>query len=327
MYEKIVVVTRKTRLAELIARFNTKAQAKFYIEHAGGDFEDYQKEDDAYNRSLSQLRKSLDFGLKVQFVERIFLPSFLFSACDLIVAVGQDGLVANTAKYVGSQPIVGVNPDPERFDGILSPVKVPQARKCIESVLDDSAEIKQVTLAEVVMNDGQRLLAFNDLFIGARTHVSARYRLEFQGKSENQSSSGLIVSTGAGSTGWLSSVFNMVSSVNQFMGGQSTRPLKLSWGDCQLVFVVREPFVSKHSAAGIVAGILKEGQELIVESRMPCEGTIFSDGVEADFLSFNSGLEAHVRAADQKARLVLPFAHKESRQRSAAGAERRLAAR
>ena len=50
------------------------------------------------------------------------------------------------------------------------------------------------------LNDGQRLLAFNDFLIGHRTHVSARYRLTWHGRTETQSSSGILVSTGAGST-------------------------------------------------------------------------------------------------------------------------------
>ena len=51
MYEKLVIVTRRTRLEELIARFNTPGQARFYIEHSGGYFGDYEREHDAYRRS------------------------------------------------------------------------------------------------------------------------------------------------------------------------------------------------------------------------------------------------------------------------------------
>jgi hypothetical protein len=174
----------------------------------------------------------------------------------------------------------------------------------LQDVLEGGPAISKVTLAEAVLNDGQRLLAFNDLFIGARTHVSARYRLEFEGRAENQSSSGMIVSTGAGSTGWLSSVFNMVSSVSLFTGGNATQGVKLSWDSPELMFVVREPFVSKHSSAGIVAGLLHPGQELVLESRMPSEGTIFSDGVEADYLAFNAGSIARIRASERTASLV-----------------------
>lgn len=120
-FEKVVLVTRKTRLAELIERFNTRAQAKFYIEHAGGDFAEFEREDEAYQRSIDVVRRSIEIGLKIQVIDRELLPMFTFLPEDLVVALGQDGLVANTAKYVGRQPIVAVNPDPERFDGILLP--------------------------------------------------------------------------------------------------------------------------------------------------------------------------------------------------------------
>src|SRR3990172_8580356 len=180
MYEKIVTVTRRTRLQELIERFNSRGQAKFYIEHAGGDFSEYVREDDAYRRALDGLRRALDFGLQQQFLERGLVPTYLFSDRDLVVTVGQDGLVANTAKYVGGQPLVALNPDPERYDGILLPFRTEQARPAVARTLEGRARLREVTLAEAVLNDGQRLLAFNDLFIGARTHVSARYRLEWE---------------------------------------------------------------------------------------------------------------------------------------------------
>ena len=43
-FERLVVVTRRTRLEELVDRFNTRGQAKFYIEHAGGAFGEYENE-------------------------------------------------------------------------------------------------------------------------------------------------------------------------------------------------------------------------------------------------------------------------------------------
>ena len=303
-FEKIVVVTRKTRLAELIERFNSRGQAKFYLDHAGGDFTDYEREDGAYRRSLEVLRRSLDVGLKIHFMDRELVPTCIFAPTDLIVTIGQDGLVANAAKYVGEQPIVAVNPDPERFDGILLRFRPEGARGAVEGVLGGKAPVRKVTLGEAALDDGQRLLAFNDFFIGARTHVSARYRITFGERMEPQSSSGVLVSTGAGSTGWLSSVFNMAAGVGRFLGsGGMTRPA-FEWEDPRLVFVVREPYASRHSRAALVAGILEPGRELVLESLMPSGGVIFSDGVEADTLAFNSGARAVIRAAARKAHLV-----------------------
>jgi NAD kinase len=304
MYEKLVVITRKTRLEELVERFNSVRQAQFYIESAGGDFKDYVQEDAQYRHALEELRSTLALGVKVQVVERQFLPTFLFSGKDLIVTLGQDGLVANTAKYAGAQPIVAVNPDPGRFDGILLPFEVSKAREVIQKVLEKRDISRAVTLANVELNDGQKLLAFNELYIGVKSHVSARYRIRFGDKEEPQSSSGLIVATGAGSTGWLSSVFNMAFGVTRFAGGQAGKAFKLEWEDPRLLFVVREPFQSKHSRATLVAGWVEPGKDLMLESLTPRGGVIFSDGIENDFLEFNSGARAVIRAAKTRARLV-----------------------
>jgi len=304
-FEKIVLVTRKTRLAELVERFNTLAQTKFYIEHAGGNFQEYQLEDDAYRRSAEIVRRSLEAGLKFQEIDRALVPTFTFLPEDLVVTLGQDGLVANTAKYIGKQLLIAVNPDPERFDGILLPFLPDQSAHALAQVLNGKCRIRPVTLVEARMSDGQRLLAFNDLFLGAQTHVSARYRIRWAKSEEPQSSSGVLVSTGAGSTGWVSSVFNMASGLATLTGGHGVKPIRLDWEDRRLLFVVREPFVSRHSKASIVAGIVEQQQALELESLMPSGGVIFGDGVEADFLQFNSGSSVVVKAAAETAQLVV----------------------
>ena len=306
VFEKVILVTRKTRLDELIERFNTRAQAKFYIEHAGGDFSSYLAEHDAYQQSLEQVRRAIEVGLKIQVMDRSLVPTYVFSAGDAIVTLGQDGLVANTAKYVQGQPIVAVNPDPERFDGVLLPFQPAGARTVLERTVAGKARVRAVTLAQAKLKDGQRLLAFNDLFIGAATHISARYRIRHGDRRENHSSSGIIVSTGAGSTGWLSSMFNETSGILAFLGGAPVKPVRMAWEDEQLFFVVREPFVSRHSQAAIVAGRIPRDQPLALDSQMPAGGVIFSDGVEADHLDFNSGAVANIGIAPEKANLVVP---------------------
>ncbi len=247
----------------------------------------------------------MGLGLQVTFVDRKYLHNFDFRRCMVVVVVGRDGLVANSAKYVGDLPIVAVNPDPKRIDGVLLPFRVTQVRHAVQRALDRAAKVRRVTMAEVTLNDGQSLLAFNDFFLGCRTHVSARYTIRVDTRSEAQSSSGLIVSTGAGSTGWLSSMFNMAEGFVQWMGGQLQPRVQLSWEDPRLVWVVREPFRSKHSGADLVAGFVEQGEELTVESLMPADGVIFSDGVETDFLEFTSGTVASFTPSSRRATLVV----------------------
>jgi len=304
-YDKLVLVTRKTRLQQLIARFGSRGQAKFYLEHAGRDFTDYQREDDAYARATDQVRRALDGALRLQTIDRAIVPTFLFAPGDAVITLGQDGLVANVAKYAGERPIIAINPDPDRFDGVLLPFAPRQAAAAVEHLVAGRAALRATTLAEAQLADGQRLLAFNDLFVGARSHVSARYTLRARTAAETQSSSGVLIATGAGSTGWLSSMFNMAAGLAAFTGGAAGTPLRLGWEDPRLVYVVREPFASRHSQCSLVAGVIAPGETLELASLMPSGGVIFSDGVEADALAFDSGAVARIAVAAQRARLVV----------------------
>jgi hypothetical protein len=162
-------------------------------------------------------------------------------------------------------------------------------------------------MAQVALNDGQRLLAFNDFLVGQRTHVSARYRLSWHNQTERQSSSGVLISTGAGSTGWFSSTQCMAASVSRLLLADRAPKLPemhLAWNDPRLVFVVREPFRSRITGVRLTAGMIDAGEELRLESDMPDGGVIFSDGLEEDALAFNSGAVATIRAADRRTRLV-----------------------
>ncbi len=322
--EYAIIVKNRTRLEGLNAVFNNQSQAQFYIERQGGNFEDYEAEHEKFQDSLNSLQMQLSKTIKHKIVERVYLPSYIFSDKNLIIVIGQDGLVANTAKYSKGIPIVAVNPDINRYDGLLLPFNTTNFMEGVESVIANNYHSKNMRFAEAKLNDGQRLLAFNDLFIGASTHISARYKITFNKNIEEQSSSGLIVSTLAGSTGWMSSVFNMAYGItNEFDHNSKPNPSskskissfsKSSYGpvglafptikEDELLFAVREPFKSKRTQTGISAGIIRNQNTLTIESLMPAGGVIFSDGVESDFLKFNSGSIVTISIAEETAKIV-----------------------
>lgn len=305
---KIIIVKRKTRLDELIVRFNTIAQAKFYIEHLNTDFTDYQKEHDCYNSAVAQACESLSSLGRVQVIDRSFVPNFIFGNDDIIVVIGQDGLVANTMKYLDHQVLIGVNPDPMRWDGILLPFNVKDLTKIVPEVFENKRPIKEVSMAKAHLNDGQVLYAVNDLFIGQKTHVSARYNIKLGRQEEPQSSSGIIISTGLGSTGWLKSVLTGATGITKCFLNKNFKidpDKKESWDADYLFFTVREPFPSKFSKANLVFGKIVPETPLIIVSQMPENGVIFSDGVESDFLEFRSGLIATISLADKKGRMIV----------------------
>ena len=305
--DKIVIIVRRTRLDDLIARFNTEDQARFYIEHLGADFSDYQREDRVYKRAVGEAEEILFRYGRVQVVDRSFVPNFIFGPRDVVVAIGQDGLVANVLKYLSGHLLVGVNPDPERWDGVLLPFTVSDLALVAPEILSEKRPVNEVTMAEAVLNTGEVLRGVNDLFIGPKTHVSARYTIRVGEASEDHSSSGVIVSTGLGSTGWLRSVFAGASGIVSALSGRSPDIAgeTFAWDSDYLYFSVREPWPSQTTGAGITFGKVTAGVPLVLVSQMPENGVIFSDGVESDFLRFNSGTEATIALADDKGRLVV----------------------
>lgn len=304
---KIVLIVRRTRLDELIARFNTEAQARFYVEHLGADFSDYQAEDRTYRSAVADTRKALAGLGRVHVLQRSFVPNFIFGEQDTVVVLGQDGLVANVLKYLDGQPVIGVNPDPERWEGVLLPFVVPDLRRIVMEVFAGTRSTREVTMAKATLNTGETLYGVNDLFVGPKTHTSARYRIEAAGRSEEQSSSGIIVSTGLGSTGWLRSILAGARGIASLVSGTevSLRGAgDFAWDANYLCFSVREPWPSKTSSAEITFGKVTPAHPLRLVSHMPESGVIFSDGIESDFVTFSAGMHATVSVAEKRGRLV-----------------------
>lgn len=304
---KVILVTRKTRLDELVNRHLTLPQAKFYVEHLGADFGDYETEQGAYLAARRTVLQSLERRCLVQAIDRTFLPSFLFGPDDVVVALGQDGLVANTMKYLDGQPLIGVNPDPRRFDGVLLPFGPNDVTSILPDVLARRRAVKSVTMAQAALSDGQQLYAVNDLFVGPKTHTSARYEIALKELRETQSSSGIIISTGLGSTAWMRSVLTGAAMIVQAQSKKPEEPeafKAVPWDAPFLRFAVREPFPSVATQAHLVYGQADKRSPLLVRSLMAENGVIFSDGVESDFLEFTSGVTATISVADRVGQLV-----------------------
>lgn len=304
-----VLVTRRTRLQELIERHNTIEQARFYIEHLGASFDDYAAEHQRYQQAVREAHEQLARHARVQRLDRRFLANYLFAPDALVLVLGQDGLVANTLKYLAhGQPVIGVNPDPGRWDGVLLPFTTRELGRVVPEALAGKRKTRRVTMAQARLGDGQTLHAVNDLFIGPRTHTSARYEIRSGAQAEVQSSSGIIVSTGLGSTGWLQS---LIAGAAGMLDGaladelQALRPGGFAWDARLLRFTVREPFPSRTTQAALVTGEVAPEAPLTLVSQMAGQGVIFSDGIESDYLEFNVGMRATITVAEREGCLVV----------------------
>lgn len=305
---KIVLIVRKTRLDELIARFNTESQTRFYVQSLGADFSDYQREDRLYKAAVQTAQSMLSRLGRLQTVDRAYLANFIFGARDIVVALGQDGLVANVLKYLDGQTAIGVNPDPERWEGVLLPFGLQDLPKIVPEVFKGARPVRDIAMAQATLSDGQTLYGVNDVFVGQKTHASARYILQIEDHSEAHSSSGVIVSTGLGATGWLRSVLAGAAGIASGLTGTAIAarpPENFGWDADYLYFSVREPWPSKTTSASAAFGTVTRERPLTLISQMPENGVIFSDGMENDFVEFNAGATARIAPAQKKGRLAV----------------------
>jgi NAD kinase len=291
---RVVIVTRSTPYEALLERHATRGQAQFFLETRGEDIEVVEQAHRRFEHALGFVLQSIPSKWRRAQVDRNDLDRFLFEPEDIVAAVGQDGLVANVAKYLDGQAVIGINPLPDVFDGVLVPHRAEAAPDLIAGVAQRRVELEHRTMAEAKLDDGQRLLALNEVFIGHRTHQSARYRLAVAGDEERHSSSGLIVSTGTGATGW-------ARSINLSRGSVLDLPKP---EDKRLAFFVREAFPSVATGTDVTCGLIERGKALAVVSEMNEDGVIFGDGIEDDHLDFAWGQHVQVQVAHSSLSLV-----------------------
>ncbi len=291
---RVVVVTRATDYEALVARHGTESQARFWLETHGQSIDDAVVRHARFEKVMGVVSRAIPTSWRRARIDRADLCRFVFEPDDLVVCVGQDGLVANAAKYLEGQRVIGVNADPERYDGILVPHRVGALEGLLARAAQKNGDLEVRTMVEARTDDGQRLVALNEIFIGHSTHQSARYRISSKGKDERQSSSGVVVSTGTGATGWARSI-----SLQRRTEVSLPKPT-----DRSLVFFVREAFPSVATGTSVTDGALGERDALELTSEMNDGGTLFGDGIEQDSIAFRWGLRATVRVADRALHLV-----------------------
>ena len=286
---RCVLVERPTEFRDLLARHGTREQARFFLEQRGLRIADVEERHLRYEETRARVLGAIPREWRSATVERGDLDRFLFADDDIVVVLGQDGLVANVAKYLDGQPVIGLNPEPDRFPGVLVTQRPEAMADLCADLAAGRAAFELRTMVRAALDDGQELRALNEVFVGHRTHQSARYSLSVDGAVERQSSSGLIVATGTGATGW-------AQSINR---GRLALPAPAA---PELAWFVREAWESPATGASLTAGLLGEGAVVGVTSEI--DGVVFGDGIEDDRLEVTWGQRVTIGASGTRLRLV-----------------------
>jgi hypothetical protein len=287
---RVVVVSRRSELDELLARHGTRAAAAYFLRQRGRDLDEVTARHHALQAALTEVGAGLPVDWRRGHVDRADLPRFLFAPEDIVIAVGPDGLVANVAKYLDGQPVIGVNPEPERNPGVLVRHRPP----AVAGLLRHPLSTVERSMVAARLDDGQELVGLNEVYLGHVSHQSARYTLStVDGQRERQSSSGVVVGTGTGATGWLASLAR----------GRRESPSPPAPEESVLLWFVREAWPSLATGATLTAGRLAGTERLTVA----CESeqlVVFADGLEQDRLELGWGQQVTVGLATRRLHLV-----------------------
>ena len=284
---RVVVVTRKTAYTQLLERHGTAGQAGFFLQSRGQSLDPVRTRHDLLAAAVGAVLGAIPLDWRRARVDRDDLDRFLFEPDDLVVPVGPDGLVANLAKYLDGQPVIGVNPSPELSDGVLAPHPPEAVADLLHATSRGSATVRERTMVQASLDDGQRLRALNEIFVGHTSHQSARYRIRVGDEEERQSSSGVIIATGTGSTGWARSIHRE---------RHCAFDLPIPHAPV-LSFFVREAWPSGTTGTTLTHGLLHAGQTLTLTSEMDGSGLVFGDGIESDRLDFTWGSQLTIAVA------------------------------
>lgn len=291
---RVVIVRRETELDRVRATYSSLASARFVLERKGLSIERVEASHRDFTEVLRRVRAAIPPDWRQAMLLRSEIERFVFAPDDIVVAVGQDGLVANVAKYLDGQTVIGVDPAPGSNAGVLVRFTVAEVAQALAAADARRLALEARVMAEAVLDGGETLLALNEVFVGHRSHQSARYTIRAGATSERQSSSGLIVATGTGLTGWASSILKATG-----------HTLDLTPTAPRLGYLVREAWPGPGMGTGMVAGIVEE-TPLVVTSEMDDGGTVFADGLECDHLSFAWGRSVTIRASARRLSLAVP---------------------
>jgi hypothetical protein len=289
---RVVVLHRRTELEALLDRHGTRGAAEFFLRQRGRDLAGVESAHEAQVRALGDVAGALPGDWRRGVVERADLPRFMFAPDDIVVVVGQDGLVANAAKYLDGQPVVGIDPWPGAGAGVLVRPAPARLRDVLLRASSGSATVQRRTMVQATTDDGQRLVALNEVFVGHSSHQTARYTLTVDGRFERQASSGVVVSTGTGVTGWCAS---LAAERHSALALPTPEDGRLAW-------FVREAWPSPTTGTTMTEGLL--ATETLALEVLSDRLVVFGDGMENDSLELSWGQRVEVGLAAQTLALV-----------------------
>lgn len=292
--ERIVVVPKLSKFECDMQRFGL-GEADLIIK--------YEAEHAPVERILSShyaQRQALDTLRRVfsprQFCPRDDLSAEKVEGADLVIAHGGDNHFQFISHAITDGFILGVNSDPLRSEGALVSHSSEELLAVLNALARGDYRIEEWTRLEGSVNGVPLPRVISEYFLGERDRLEmSRYNLRFKGFEEEQKGSGIIISTGSGSTGWYDSeISDYIRGVDVFMRTQPVAKL-----------FVTAPYRGRLTQPTRRQQIVRPGDELVVGSLNDSEGIVGCDAIER--VPFPRGALARIRISDYPLKVVKPL--------------------
>ena len=281
-------------LAPLLARHGTRGQATFFLASRDRSIEDVAARDQAVRDAITAVTPAIPADWRRGVIERADLPRFLFEPGTSSSRWARTAWWPTWPSISTGRSSSGSTPSRRATPASSSRTPPGPRPACWPPPPARQRPAGPLSMVQALTDDGQRLAALNEIYIGQATHQTARYTLTLPGgRAEPQASSGLIVSTGTGATGWCRSAW---------LERRSTLTLSAP-AEPRLAWFVREAWPSPATGTACTEGDLAAGQALTLTAESD-HLVVFGDGIESDTISLSWGQSARIRLAAQTLRLL-----------------------
>lgn len=259
---RVIVVAKRSAYTKFVEE-DQDPRARELIRRSDPSVRRWRGAHEAHVKTVAYVTKSLDdLG-----ANKIVLhgPRNVFDArdADLVVTVGGDGTLLSASHNVCKTPVLGVNSAPNHSIGFFCAAKLSNVKELIGHAL--ASKLPGAALARMAVTIDGRIVSkrvLNEaLFCHAIPAATSRYIVGYGRQREEQRSSGIWVSTAAGSTGAVRSA-----------GGRI-----LPLGSDRLQMVAREPYQGDSGPYRFERLIIERGESLNVKNKMN-EAWLFLDG-------------------------------------------------
>jgi len=223
----------------------------------------------SHERQMRALQKVREMFPEAEVIAQEKISTKALAGAFLIIALGGDNHFQHVSHFAGDSVVAGVNSDPILSEGSLTNFTPEQLEKVADRFHKGRFGVDYWTRLQVTLN-GKKLheLALSEVFLGEASRCQmSRYRVSVGGRSELQKCSGLVVATGAGSSGWYDAAGRYL-----FPRGNRFSKTKACFR-----FLATEPFHGRLSKLFLLHGTVNRKETLKVRSMNDLCGVITLD--------------------------------------------------